>query len=174
MLRLLALFIGFLIAASAPTRAQDDGGWHPPPAQLTIGYEGEGKVDASPKACEATVREIVEWSEEETKHGIKIVCDARKRHVDAYAALQKSYKALAQHIAEDHRLNPVASIKSLEAMIRDCIDHKMNINTGGHNIYIDMIENHVATACLKLGKDLLDNEANWFDEGGSTEDRPAP
>lgn len=174
MLRLLALIIGFLIAANVSIRAQDDDGWHPPPAQLAIGYEGEGKVDASPKACETDVREMVEWSEEDTKHGIKIVCDARKRHVEAYAALQKSYKALAKHIEEDHRLNPVASIKSFETMIRDCIDHKTNINTGGHNIYIDMIANHVATTCLKLGKDVLDSESDWFDEGGSTEDRPAP
>jgi hypothetical protein len=170
----ICIVLAALLLASASGHAQDDGGWQPPPAKLTIGYEGEGQVDASPKACEAMVREIVQWSEEETKHGIKIVCDARKRHIEAYAALQASYKALAKHIAEDHRLNPVASIKSFEAMIRDCIEHKSNINTGGHNIYIDMIANHVATECLRLGKGVLDSEAAWFDKGGSTEDRPAP
>jgi hypothetical protein len=170
-------FLGLLVAAfsvSMTAYAQDDGGWQPPPAKLTIGYEGEGQVDASQKACDSMVREIVQWSEEETKHGIKIVCDARRRHIEAYAALQASYKALAKHIAEDHRLNPVASIKSFEAMIRDCIEHKSNINTGGHNIYIDMIANHVATECLKLGKQVLDSETAWFDKGGSTEERPAP
>ncbi len=174
MLRLLALIIGFLIAASVPTRAQDDDGWHPPPAQLAIGYEGEGKVDATPAACERFVREMVEWSEEDTKRGIEDVCAARKRHVEAYAAIQKSYKALVKYIEPDTRLNPAESIKQFEAMIKACIDHKMNINTGGHNIYLDMIPNHVAAECLKLGKQVLDGETGWYEAGGSTAERPAP
>ncbi len=33
-------------------------------------------------------------------NAIKDVCGARKRHVEAYAAIQKSYKALAKQIGE--------------------------------------------------------------------------
>ncbi|MES1180103.1 MAG: hypothetical protein ABUL43_02790, partial [Hyphomicrobium sp.] len=119
-------------------------------------------------------REMVEWSDEQTKKAIQEICAARKRHVEAYAAIQKSYKALLKHIEADRRLDPAPSIAAFEAMIKNCIDHKSGINTGGHNIYIDIIPNHVAAECLKLGKDLLDDETAWFDKGGWSEDRPAP
>ncbi|MEI9902201.1 MAG: hypothetical protein WDN31_21320 [Hyphomicrobium sp.] len=66
------------------------------PAKLTIGYEDEGEVDASPKACEATVKDLVEWEAAEMKEAVKTVCAARKQHVDAYAALQASYKKFAK------------------------------------------------------------------------------
>jgi hypothetical protein len=59
-------------------------------------------------------------------------------------------------------------------MIKACIDHKMNINTGGHNIYIDIIPNDVAADCLTLGKNLLDQETAWFDKGGWSDEHPAP
>jgi hypothetical protein len=44
----------FLLAGTLAF-AQDDDLWHPPPDRLTIGYEGESKVDISPQACEAFV-----------------------------------------------------------------------------------------------------------------------
>jgi hypothetical protein len=173
MLRTSLMFVVFLLAATGCAFAQDEGR-KPLPDHLTFGYDDEGKIDDSPKACEAAAHEMVEWSEEETRKAAADICTARKRHVDAYAAIQKSYKALVKHIEPDHRLNPAESIASFEAMIKACIGHKMNINTGGHNIYIDIIPNDVAAACLKLGKDLLDDETAWFDKGGWTEDRPAP
>ena len=163
----------FAVLLATNVHAQDETR-KPLPDHLTFGYDDEGKIDATPAACEAAAREMVEWSEEETKKAVKAVCAARQRHVDAYAAIQQSYKALAKHIEADHRLDPAASVTSFEAMIKACIDHKSNINTGGHNIYIDIIPNTVAAACLKLGKDLLDSETAWFDKGGWTEDRPAP
>ena len=43
-------------------------------------------------------------------------------------------------------------------MVKDCIDHKTSLTTGGHNIMIDIIPNDIATACLNLGKTVLDNE----------------
>jgi hypothetical protein len=45
-MRLLIFALMLLAAAGAPALAQDVG-WQPPPEHLTIGYEGEGKVDIS-------------------------------------------------------------------------------------------------------------------------------
>ena len=146
----------------------------PLPDHLTFGYEGEGKVEATGAACLAAAREAVEWTEDETKKAADLICAARKRHVDAYAAIQKSYKALLKHIEPDHRLDPPAAITNFETMVKACIDHKSSINTGGHNIYNDIIPNHVAAECLRIGKDVLDSETAWFDKGGWSEDRPAP
>ena len=157
------LFFVLLFATGA--YAQQDAR-KPLPAQLTFGYEGEGKVDASTAACEAVVKETVEWGPEETKQAVKDVCDARKRHVEAYAAIQKSYKALAKEIEPDHRIDPASAVTAFKAMVKDCIDHKTDLTTGGHNIMIDIIPNDIATACLKIGKTVLDDETYWFTHGG--------
>ena len=172
MMGVLVLVFSFVIS-EAPARAQDDDGWHPPPDHLTVGYEEEGKVDASPKACEAFVRDMVEWTEDEVQRGIAEVCAARKRHIEAYAALQKSYSELMTYAGQDHRLSQVEAAKNLGAMVKACIDHKSNLTTGGHNIRLDIIPNDIAAACLKLGKELLDAESDWF-KVGFTESRPAP
>ena len=79
---------------------------------MTIGYEDEGKVDASVAACTAFVKEVTEWNKAETDRGIKTVCAARKRHVDAYQALQTSYKALIKAFGEDRRLISVRRWRS--------------------------------------------------------------
>jgi hypothetical protein len=165
MLRISLMLVAFFLAASTPAFAQD-GKRKPLPAQLVFGYEGEGKVDASTAACEAVVKETVEWGPEETKQAVKDVCAARKRHVDAYAAIQKSYKALAKEIEPDHRIDPESAVTAFRAMVKDCIDHKTDLTTGGHNIMIDIIPNDIATACLNLGKTVLDNETFWFTHGG--------
>jgi hypothetical protein len=55
-----------------------------PPAQLTIGNDEEGKIDARPLACLALAKEITQWDEAETQKGAREVCAARKKHVDAY------------------------------------------------------------------------------------------
>ena len=171
MLRLPLIFL-FVLTATGSAFAED--AHKPLPAELTIGYEGEGKVEANPEKCLADARELVEWSEEETKKAGNLMCAARKRHADAYAAIQTSYRALVKHVEPDHRLNPPEAFANFATMIKACIDHKMNINTGGHNIYIDIIPNDVAADCLKLGKDLLDQETAWFDKGGWSEEHPAP
>lgn len=171
MLRFFISIVAVLFAASSTACAQEV--WRPAPEHLTIGYADEGKVDASPAACDALVREVVEWTEDEIKHASREVCAARKRHVDAYAAIQKSYKALIKHMGHDHRLDPGAAVASFAAMIRACIDHKTSLTTGGHNIVIDIIPNDIAARCLKIGKSLLDSESEWFNVG-YTDARPAP
>src|SRR5262249_10526267 len=63
---------------------------------LVIGYDHEGKIDASPQACLAHVKEITAWDKAMTDKGAKDVCAARKRHVEAYAALQANYKSFVK------------------------------------------------------------------------------
>jgi len=172
MLRLNLLVV--LALASIGSAFAADNKRPPLPDKLTFGYEGEGNFDTTPKACLAAAHEAVEWTEEETRKAAKLICEARKKHADAYAAIQKSYKALLKNIEPDHRLSPAEAITAFEAMVKACVDHKTNINTGGHNIYIDIIPNDVAALCLKLGKEVLDDETAWFDKGGFTEQRPAP
>jgi len=130
-----------------------------PPERLTIGYEGEGKVDASWQACLASVKEETEgWSKTDIENGARKICAARKRHVEAYAALQSNYRTLMGLLAQDVRLSPAEAAANLKIMMKACIDHKSGITTGGHNIMVDVIENEIAGKCLALGANLLREE----------------
>jgi hypothetical protein len=72
-----------------------------PPERLTIGYEGEGKVYASPEACLAFVKEeAAGWSQAQLEEAVQKVCAARKRHVEAYKALQNNYRTLMRLAAK--------------------------------------------------------------------------
>jgi hypothetical protein len=128
------------------------------PQQLAIGYEHEGAIDAKPQACLDFVKEITEWDKAQTEKGAKDVCAARKRHVDAYTALQATYKNFVKAFSADRRLNLPESVESFKTLVKACIDHKFGLTTGGHNIMIDIIENDIATACLTLGNNLLRDE----------------
>jgi hypothetical protein len=165
--------VALLLATGTVSLAQGEGEWQPLPEHLTIGYEGEGKVDASPEACRAFVKEMLEWPDDKMQIEVDEVCGARKRHLVAYDALQSSYTELRKYLDKDHRLFSAAAVKDFEAMVKACISHKTNINTGGHNIRMDIIPNDVAAACLKIGKDLLDAETDWF-KVGFTVSHPAP
>jgi len=168
MLHIMALLGSFCVGAAAPAIAAGL------PDKLTFGYEYEGEVDASPKACEATVREVVEWSDEEVKRATADVCAARKSHVDAYAAIQQSYKEFAQTFGEDTRLNTSEAVEHFQQLVKECIDHKTGITTGGHNIAIDIIPNQIASECLALGKRLLDEETAWYKAPAETHTRLSP
>ena len=56
MLRTLAAAAAGLALLSVAASAQDPG---PMPPKLVIGYEDEGKIDASPAACRAFVTDMV-------------------------------------------------------------------------------------------------------------------
>ncbi len=155
----LAIALAIMLAATLPGFAEER---QPMPDKLAFGYDEEGKVDASQAGCEGYVKENVEWPEPEMADAIKDVCGARKRHVEAYAAIQKSYKTLAKKIGDDTRLDKAAAVTSFEAMIKACIDHKSNMTTGGHNIMIDVIPNDIAARCLDLGRAMLDEETSWL------------
>jgi hypothetical protein len=172
-MRHLALAVALLVTAGMPARAED--GWQPPPERLTIGYDGEGKVDISPQSCDAFARKDAQWSEDEIFEGAREVCAARKRHLLAYEALQKSYTELRNEIVADryHGIETGPTIKSFEAMIKNCIDHKFGMSNGGHNIRADIIPNDDAAACLTIGKQLLDAEIVYFKVGFTTS-HPAP
>jgi hypothetical protein len=150
----LALAVLVVIAGTGVVRAQDA----PVPPQLVLGYDNEGKIDASPQACVAMVKEITQWDQAATEQGAKEVCAARKRHVEAYAALQATYKSFVKAYSVDRRLDLPGSIAAFKTLFKACIDHKSGLTTGGHNIGIDIIENDIATACLVLGNNLLKDE----------------
>lgn len=149
-----------VIAVAALSAFAEDG--TPMPDKLTFDYEEEGTVDASPAGCAGYVKESVEWPEPEMSNAIKDVCGARQRHVEAYAAIQKSYQALAKVIGEDKRLDAAAAVTSFQTMVKACIDHKSNVTTGGHNIMIDVIPNDITARCLDLGRKMLDEETAWL------------
>jgi hypothetical protein len=128
------------------------------PSTLVIGYEDEGKVDASPQACLANVKEITEWDKAATERGAKEVCVARRHHVDAYADLQKTYKVFVEGFSKDRRINLPEAVANLKTLIKACMDHKRGTTTGGHNIMIDIIENEIDAGCLTLANNLLKDE----------------
>src|ERR1700733_1833744 len=128
------------------------------PSELIIGYDSEGKVDPSPQACLAHVKEVTEWDKDATERGALQVCAARKRHADAYAPLQSNYKAFVEASSKDRRLNLPEAFSNLKTLIKACMDHKFGITTGGHNIMIDVIENDVSAGCLTLGSNLIKDE----------------
>jgi hypothetical protein len=128
------------------------------PDRLIIGYDGEGKVDASPQACLASVKEVTEWDKAATEKGAREVCAARRRHLDAYAALQASYRNFVKAYSVDRRLDLAGAATSLKALVKSCIEHKHGLTTGGHNIRIDIIENDITTDCLILANNLIRDE----------------
>jgi hypothetical protein len=128
------------------------------PDTLVVGYEHEGKIDDSMQACVASVKEVTEWDKAQTEKGARQVCAARKRHVEAYAALQANYKNFVKAYSEDRRLDLPAAVANLKILIKACIDHKFGLTTGGHNIMIDVIENDIAAQCVTLGSNLIKGE----------------
>ena len=149
-----AVIFGLALAAAGTAAAENA----PLPQRLTLGYEHEDKIDASPAACLALVKEITEWGKAETDKGAKDVCAARKRHLDAYNALQASYREFIKAFSTDRRLDLAGSVAAFKALFKACLDHKFGLTTGGHNIMIDIIENDITTACLVLGNNLLKDE----------------
>lgn len=132
------------------------------PKTLIIGYDEEGKVDASEEACRAFVTSVVEWEKPEVDQGVKDVCAMRKRHVDAYAAFQAAYAKLRAALVDQSRLDGAAAAQHLALMIKSCIDHKWGLTTGGHNIRLDMVPNEIAADCLTLGRDLIVKETAFL------------
>jgi hypothetical protein len=149
-----AVAVLLTVAVGSPARAERA----LPPERLTIGYENEGKIDASPQACLATVKEITEWNEADTQRGAREVCAARKKHIDAYAALQTSYRAFIRQVTMDRRFDWTEAAATVPTLVKTCIAHKFSITTGGHNIRIDIINNEIAAACLTLAANLLRDE----------------
>jgi hypothetical protein len=128
------------------------------PDTITVGYDNEGKIDASPQACLAQVKGITEWDKAQTEKGAREVCAMRKRHVEAYAALQANYKNFVKAYSVDRRLDMPAAVSNFKILVKACMDHKFGLTTGGHNIMIDIIENDIAAQCLTLGSNFIKDE----------------
>lgn len=161
MLRPAALFLLASMAclpAALPALAQDGNAGMP--KTLVIGYEDEGKVDDSTAACRAFVKETVEWEKAEMEQAVKDVCAHRRKHVEAYAALQSSYGAFRDVLQEATRFDGPAAARNIASLIKSCIDFKWALSTGGHNIGIDMVPNVIATECLDLGREQLEKETS--------------
>jgi len=129
-----------------------------PSETLVVGYDNEGKIDASPQACLALVKEITEWNEADTRRGARDVCAARKKHVDAYAALQASYRLFIRALVVDRRLDWTEAASTVPTLVKTCMTHKFSLTTGGHNIRIDIINNEITASCLTLVSNLLRDE----------------
>src|SRR5674476_206456 len=151
--RVFALFAVVVLCLSAGMPACADDA---PQRPFRLGYESEGKVDASIKGCAAYVHAEVEWNKADTARGIRRVCAARQRHMRAYRDLQKKYQRFLKTAAEDKRLNPAAAIENIRTMFKACVDYKWNMTTGGHNIAIDITSNEIVDTCLRLTSRLLD------------------
>ena len=136
------------------------------PQTLVVGYENEGKIDASQQACVAHVKEVAEWSEAETQRGAREVCAARRKHIEAYAALQASYRAFIRALTFDRRLDWDEGASTVPTLVKTCMTHKRSLTTGGHNIRIDMISNEIAASCLALVTNLLREETRQLSPRG--------
>lgn len=129
-----------------------------PNGPLIIGYEGEGKVEASAEDCLTFVKDTTQWTDAQTKEGADKVCRARKRHKDAHDALEAAYQTFRMR-SPDKRLDIEQSVAQFRTMMKSCIEHKLRLTTGGHNIMIDIIPNEIAGSCLEIGAQMLSNEA---------------
>lgn len=153
-----ALMLAVAIQVS-PALATDSDDAPPPPANLTIGYYGEGKIDASPRACAEDVGERASAAED-----AKEVCAARRAHIAAYAAIQKSYHHLMKTMDGDG--HPANAAKAMETMVNACIDHKEWLDEA-HGPAVDILANQNAAKCLELGKRLMDEESASVVAGGA-------
>ena len=71
---------------------------------------------------------------------------------------QSSYSRFRPLFAEDGRLDLDAAVSHFQKLVKNCFDHEYALTTGGHNIAMDIIPNDIATSCLTLGANLLDEE----------------
>lgn len=111
-LRLLACALPFLLA-SLPAAADDDNAAMP--ETLVIGYDEEGKVDPSAAACRAFVEETVEWDKAEMDQAVRDVCAHRRRHADAYEALQSAYVGFRGVLQDQPRFDGPAAARNIAA-----------------------------------------------------------
>lgn len=155
LLTVVLLLLAPLALAASPCALADDKAM---PKTLVIGYENEGKVDTSEQGCRAFVTQTVEWDKAQTDQAVKDVCEHRKKHAEAYAALQAAYKDFRAALAPQTRFDGALAVQHLVDMIKSCMEHKWAISTGGHNVGLDMVPNEIATQCLEIGRDLLVKE----------------
>jgi hypothetical protein len=154
-MKLLLLTLATSVALAGSVRAETA-----VPDHLVIGYDDEGEeIDTNPQACVAEVESVTRGEKAaKIKKDAREVCAARKRRVEAHAALQSNYKKFVNEFSEDRRLNLPAAVSNLKTLVRACIDHKFGLTTGGHNIWIEIIPHTIVAECLTLGSNLIKDE----------------
>ncbi len=129
------------------------------PSTLVIGYEGEGSRRRVEEACRSFVLETVEWEKAEVEQGRKGRLPASVS--DTSRPMPRSRpptRSLPHALHEQTRFDGTAAAAHLASMLRSCMDHKLELTTGGHNVGIDMVPNGIAAQCLRLGTDFLTAE----------------
>jgi uncharacterized protein YecT (DUF1311 family) len=63
--------------------------------RLVVGYDVEGKIDASQQGRKAYVKEMTECDPVATEKASRELCAARHRHLEAHEQLQRSYQNLS-------------------------------------------------------------------------------
>jgi hypothetical protein len=132
------------------------------PYRLAIGYDNENKIDATERECRLHVESVTAWDKAATDEGARKVCASRQRHIDAYSKFQTDYRSLIENFSSDNQLRIHEAISNLRGMIKNCMNHKFSLTTGGHNIMINITENDIASDCLNWGSSLLNAEIKDF------------
>lgn len=135
-----------LVSVTQPTYSQ---------AQLKLGYDNEGKVDASPASCRAFVREMMTANEADLRKFEAEVCEARTKHKQAYAEFQRVYGEFLVVVGDDNRLDMKAAADHIRSVVASCIDYRWAITSDARNVNVDIIPNRIATDCLETGSSLL-------------------
>jgi hypothetical protein len=159
--QIFALLMLLLAIGVTPANALDEAD-APIPNTLTFGYEGEGQADASPASCLAYAKNFEGSHQTDMKAAAKEVCDARQHHIDAYAAVQKSYRRLVDAVGGDGGVHAADAARAFQTMIAACIDHKSDLVHPGRQEMLDVIPNEIATRCLELGKRVLEDETTFL------------
>jgi hypothetical protein len=134
---------------------------------LNIGYPNEGRLNTSPKACAAFVKESTNLSNMtvgEFEQIVANVCAARVSHIAAHDRLQSSYKQLASAAIMERRIRLSTAVENLKSVVKTCLDFKHALRFSGHQYHGDIIENNIAADCLNLSNDLLRPEIDRLTE----------
>lgn len=127
----------------------------PAVAQLKLGIDGEGTVDARPASCRQFVRETMTADEPTLRELEAQICKARMDNNTAYNEFQRIYREFLASVGEDRRLNMDHAAEHIREIVKDCIDFRWAITSGARNVNMDIIPNLISTECLNLASQLL-------------------
>ncbi len=88
------------------------------PDHLIIGYDHEGKIDASRRRASNTSRRSPSGTRPRPRRARKRCAPRATRHVDAYAALQVAYKNFVKTYSVDRRLNLPGAVSAFQVLVK--------------------------------------------------------
>lgn len=125
---------------------------------LIIGYEGEGRVDASYGACKSFVEGLNGSDVQEGDSQVLEVCTARQNHLRAYDEFQTAYRIFRQALTGT-KIGPDDPSQAMVKLLRNCIVFRSNMLSGARGVGLDIIGNEAPTDCLKLGTQMLNEQS---------------